>query len=158
MGFEFYEKSACQNDLTFETKSPISEIKAEVEPATTQIKNEFNFDLDQNELNNTVTNNFEFKLDTPVSTTRSTFEYDPNEFKVEEPVVATEAHKDTDPLAQSFPELLSTNEAQLNLDLAQQYIKLGAYDAAKRLISEKAAQYSAEQRTHSEKLMNQLAS
>ena len=45
-----------------------------------------------------------------------------------------------------------------NFELAQQYIQLGAYDAAKRLINEKADQYSAEQRHISEKLLNQIAS
>ncbi len=64
----------------------------------------------------------------------------------------------SDPLIQSFPELAESNEITLNLELAQQYIKLGAYDAARELLAEKDSEYSAEERQQAEQLLNQIAS
>ncbi|MCJ0926896.1 fimbrial protein FimV [Acinetobacter lwoffii] len=63
-----------------------------------------------------------------------------------------------DPLVQSFPELLDVNEASLNLDLAQQYIQLGAYAAAREVITEREAEYTPEQQQRAEQLLNQIAS
>lgn len=80
---------------------------------------------------------------------------------VEEPAmaaVATTAVDPHDPLIQSFPELAEVNEIQLNLELAQQYIELGAYDAARALLAEKEANYSAAQQQHATQLLNQIAS
>lgn len=68
---------------------------------------------------------------------------------------ATDQH---DPLVQSFPELLDINEASLNLDLAQQYIQLGAYVAAREIIAEREAECTAEQQQRAEQLLNQIAS
>ena len=61
-------------------------------------------------------------------------------------------------MAQSFPELLKVNEIQLNLDLASRYIELGAYDAAKKLLSADENTFSAEQRDRSQQLLKQIAS
>lgn len=63
-----------------------------------------------------------------------------------------------DPLVKSFPDLSQLDEIQLNLDLASQYVELGAYDAAKALLSEQGANYSAEQRQRADQLLNQIAS
>lgn len=63
-----------------------------------------------------------------------------------------------DPLVQSFPELLDVNEASLNLDLAQQYIQLGAYAAAREIIAEREAEYTPKQQQRAEQLLNQIAS
>jgi FimV-like protein len=63
-----------------------------------------------------------------------------------------------DPLVKSFPDLSQVDEIQLNLDLASQYVELGAYDAAKALLSEQGANYSAEQRQRADQLLNQIAS
>lgn len=74
---------------------------------------------------------------------------------------ATPAHTvidQHDPLVQSFPELLDVNEAGLNLDLAQQYIQLGAYAAAREIIAEREAKYTPEQQQRAEQLLNQIAS
>lgn len=63
-----------------------------------------------------------------------------------------------DPLVKSFPDLSQVDEIQLNLDLASQYVELGAYDAAKALLGEQDANYSAEQRQRADQLLNQIAS
>lgn len=63
-----------------------------------------------------------------------------------------------DPLLHSFPELAQVNEVQLNLDLAQQYLNLGAYASVRELLSQNEAAYTAEQRQQSQNLLNQIAS
>lgn len=50
------------------------------------------------------------------------------------------------------------NEVQLNLDLAQQYLNLGAYASVRELLSQNEAAYTAEQRQQSQNLLNQIAS
>ncbi|MBJ9984229.1 hypothetical protein IAE19_02075 [Acinetobacter sp. S40] len=63
-----------------------------------------------------------------------------------------------DPLVQSFPELAQINEAQLDLNLANQYIELGAYDSARILLAKNEAVFNAEQRELSKNLLNRIAS
>ena len=63
-----------------------------------------------------------------------------------------------DPLVQSFPELSEVNEAELNLELAEQYIQLGAYAAAREVIAESENEYSPEQQQQAEQLLNRIAS
>lgn len=145
---EDFSHQALSFDTQFEQKSQNQPV--------TEHKSNFEFNLEQ-PFESTANNEFDFKLETPVATTRSDFTYDANEFNLA-PQVTADAPNNTDPLAQSFPELISHNEIQLNLDLAQKYIQLGAYAAATRLLNEKADQYSMEQRAQSEKLLNQIAS
>ena len=62
-----------------------------------------------------------------------------------------------DPLVQSFPDLQKLDEAQLNLELAEQYIELGAYDSARELLKNSPS-FNAEQQQHSQSLLNKIAS
>jgi FimV-like protein len=54
--------------------------------------------------------------------------------------------------------LAESNDIEVNLELAQQYIKLGAFDAARELLAEKETEYSTEQRQQADLLLNQIAS
>ncbi|RZJ22880.1 hypothetical protein [Acinetobacter sp. UBA3106] len=63
-----------------------------------------------------------------------------------------------DPLVQSFPELMEVDEINLNLELAQQYIQLGAYESARELLAEQEASYTSDQRQQADLLRNQIAS
>lgn len=119
---------------------------------------------------------FEFKLtpteaETPVET-QPTFVFDQetksesvepesvaSQLNLEVPsqVEAVTPVETTDPLLTSFPELAQVNEIQLNLDLAQQYIHLGAYASARALLSQDESVYTAEQRQQSQNLLNQIA-
>ena len=63
-----------------------------------------------------------------------------------------------DPLVQSFPELGQINETTLDLDLAEQYIQFGSYDAARQLLAENSNKFSTEQQHRAEQLRNQIAS
>lgn len=145
-----------QDDFSHQALNFDTQAKQETQnQPVTENRTSFEFNLEQPL--ETANSEFDFKLDTPVATSQSDFAYDADEFNLA-PQVAVEAQTDTDPLVQSFPELISHNEIQLNLDLAKKYIQLGAYAAATRLLNEKADQYSIEQRAQSEKLLNQIAS
>ncbi|QDK98898.1 hypothetical protein FM020_13780 [Acinetobacter tandoii] len=63
-----------------------------------------------------------------------------------------------DPLVQSFPELGQINETTLDLDLAEQYIHFGSYDAARQLLAVNSNKFSTEQQHRAEQLRNQIAS
>ncbi|MBH2002945.1 MAG: FimV domain-containing protein [Moraxellaceae bacterium] len=69
--------------------------------------------------------------------------------------VSVAAH---DPLVQSFPDLQQLDEAELNLDLVEQYIELGAYESARELLKSSQALLNAEQQQRSQNLLNQIAS
>ncbi len=153
---ESRETKTKPDDFSHQTLNFDTQTKREPQSTPlTDSKSNFEFNLEQPL--ETANSEFDFKLDTPVATIRSEFAYDANEFNLA-PEVTAEAQNDTDPLAQSFPELISHNEIQLNLDLAKKYIQLGAYAAATRLLNEKSEQYSIDQRAQSEKLLNQIAS
>lgn len=62
-----------------------------------------------------------------------------------------------DPLLKAFPEIAQQDEVLLNFELAEQYIQLGAFDAARELLLEKEAQYTASQQKQAAELRNQIA-
>lgn len=93
------------------------------------------------------TPSFDFKLDSVADST-----------SVAAQIPSTESVDANDPLVQSFPELSSINEIRLNFELAQQYIDLGAYDAARELLAEKEAEYTPQERTQVDELLNKIAS
>ena len=64
----------------------------------------------------------------------------------------------SDPLVQSFPQLSEVNEIHLNLELAEQYIQLGAFEAAREILVEQEPNYSMEQRQQVEQLLSRIAS
>lgn len=64
----------------------------------------------------------------------------------------------SDPLLQSFPQLNEVNEIHLNLELAEQYIQLGAFEAAREILVEQEPNYSTEQRQQVEQLLSRIAS
>lgn len=72
--------------------------------------------------------------------------------------VAQEEVNLEDPLVQSFPELGQINETTLDLDLAEQYIQFGSYDAARQLLAVNSNKFSTEQQHRAEQLRNQIAS
>ena len=151
------------------------------ETKTIESKSELNFDLSSLEVGSNQTEtksedipapgldfNFEpseNKLETPPAAEKIEFTFDVTETVTQtepktafiEPVPQTPA-TGNDPLAQSFPDLQQLDEAQLNLELAEQYIELGAYESAQELLKNSQALLNAEQQQRSEKLLNKIAS
>lgn len=136
-------------------------------PATTPVVEEAKPELDFNFSNLEVT-----EQKTEAAPTLD-FSFEPTENKqvevtetVTESVVELEPVQTTpqttsvainDPLVQSFPDLQQLDEAQLNLELAEQYIELGAYDSARELLKNSPS-FNAEQQQHSQSLLNKIAS
>ncbi len=120
-------------DFSFEptTQTPVDQ------PETITEKTEFSFDLAE---------------PTPVATEQTT------ELTTSEPATQVSSVISNDPLVQSFPDLQQLNEAQLNLDLAEQYIELGAYESARTLLQNSQSIFDADQQQSSEKLLNKIAS
>ena len=151
------------------------------ETKTIESKPELNFDLSSLEVGSNQTEtksedipapgldfNFEpseNKLETPPAAEKTEFTFDVTETVTQiepktafiEPVPQTPA-TGNDPLAQSFPDLQQLDEAQLNLELAEQYIELGVYESARELLKNSQALLNAEQQQRSEKLLNKIAS
>ena len=151
------------------------------ETKTVESKPELNFDLSSLEVGSNQTEtksedipapgldfNFEpseNKLETPPAAEKIEFTFDVTETVTQtepktafiEPVPQAPA-TGNDPLAQSFPDLQQLDEAQLNLELAEQYIELGAYESARELLKNSQALLNAEQQQRSEKLLNKIAS
>lgn len=151
------------------------------ETKTIESKPELNFDLSSLEVGSNQTEtksedipapsldfNFEpseNKLETPPAAEKTEFTFDVTETVIQtepatafiEPAPQTLATAN-DPLAQSFPDLQQLDEAQLNLELAEQYIELGAYESARELLKNSQALLNAEQQQRSEKLLNKIAS
>ena len=151
------------------------------ETKTVESKPELNFDLSSLEVGSNQTEtksedipapgldfNFEpseNKLETPPAAEKIEFTFDVTETVTQtepktafiEPAPQAPATAN-DPLAQSFPDLQQLDEAQLNLELAEQYIELGAYESAQELLKNSQALLNAEQQQRSEKLLNKIAS
>lgn len=77
--------------------------------------------------------------------------------KVEFTPAPSQTSASHDPLVQSFPDLQQLDEAQLNLELAEQYVELGAYESARELLKNTSA-FNPEQQQRSEILLNKIAS
>ncbi|MFW2060700.1 hypothetical protein [Acinetobacter baumannii] len=63
-----------------------------------------------------------------------------------------------DPLLEAFPELKQINENELDLKLAEQYIKFGANQAARNLLEGDEQKFNTEQQQHAKNLLNRIAS
>ncbi|WP_180037491.1 fimbrial protein FimV [Acinetobacter sp. YH12127] len=131
-------------DSNFSTPESASAVEAKAEPATP----DFNFTFDSAPAEET---NLQPAIEPEVIAAPSIA------LEPAATVVSTDVDLN-DPLVKSFPDLSQVDEIQLNLDLASQYVELGAYDAAKALLSEQGANYSAEQRQRADQLLNQIAS
>ena len=161
---EFDFSAPVENKIKEEPAIPVEDFvfstPATSKETSTQPAAEFKLD---NELPISPATDFHFSLDTPISADPTSLAFETQKIEIApafvEPEVDTSTLADSnDPLAQSFPELLKVNEIQLNLDLASRYIELGAYDAAKKLLSADENTFSTEQRDRSQQLLKQIAS
>ncbi|MEX5740174.1 hypothetical protein ACG9XQ_12115 [Acinetobacter baumannii] len=96
----------------------------------------------------------EFSLDEPALVTAPEIEIQNNEV-VNERVTQTQIE---DPLLEAFPELKQINENELDLKLAEQYIKFGANQAARNLLQGDEQKFNTEQQQHAKNLLNRIAS
>ncbi|MDR6797310.1 hypothetical protein [Acinetobacter calcoaceticus] len=66
--------------------------------------------------------------------------------------------ENNDPLVQAFLELKQLDENELDLKLAEQYIRLGAYPAAHALLASNEQKFNTEQQQRAKNLLNHIAS
>lgn len=96
----------------------------------------------------------EFSLDEPALVRAPEVEIQNNEV-VNERVTQTQIE---DPLLEAFPELKQINENELDLKLAEQYLKFGANQAARNLLQSDEQKFNTEQQQHAKNLLNRIAS
>ncbi|MDV7524188.1 hypothetical protein V8P80_11145 [Acinetobacter baumannii] len=131
------------NPSSLETKS------VEQAPSLDEIKL-----IEQTPLEATSIAPLEFSLDEPALVTVPEIEIQNNEV-VNERVTQTQIE---DPLLEAFPELKQINENELDLKLAEQYIKFGANQAARNLLQSDEQKFNTEQQQHAKNLLNRIAS
>ncbi|EPF6521476.1 hypothetical protein MKK07_002590 [Acinetobacter baumannii] len=158
-----------------EEKSQAVEVKADQENSINAL--DFNLDLNPSSSETKsvqqVPSLDEIKLieQTPLEATSIA----PLEFSLDEPALVpapeleTQNHIDVvneaatqtqieDPLLEAFPELKQINENELDLKLAEQYIKFGANQAARNLLQGDEQKFNTEQQQHVKNLLNRIAS
>lgn len=97
----------------------------------------------------------EFSLDEPALVTTPEIENQNHIDVVNEEATQTQIE---DPLLDAFPELKQLDENELDLQLAEQYIKLGAYPAAHALLASNEQKFNTEQQQRAKNLLNRIAS
>ncbi|EHU1906651.1 hypothetical protein A1E89_RS21035 [Acinetobacter baumannii] len=158
-----------------EEKSQAVEVKADQENSINAL--DFNLDLNPSSSETKSVEHApsldEIKLieQTPLEATSIA----PLEFSLDEPALVpapelkTQNHIDVvneaatqtqieDPLLEAFPELKQINENELDLKLAEQYIKFGANQAARNLLQGDEQKFNTEQQQHAKNLLNRIAS
>ena len=142
--------------------APTTAPEAETSPAAVDERPEFTFDFSSESTAEAAKDIPAFSFDT-VSPSEAIVEeipavVTPNlSFSLESTAPANTVDQ-SDPLVQSFPQLSEVNEIHLNLELAEQYIQLGAFEAAREILVEQEPNYSTEQRQQVEQLLSRIAS
>lgn len=97
----------------------------------------------------------EFSLDEPALVPAPELETQNHIDVVNEAATQTQIE---DPLLEAFPELKQINVNELDLKLAEQYIKFGANQAARNLLEGDEQKFNTEQQQHAKNLLNRIAS
>ncbi|MDV7617966.1 hypothetical protein R4670_04765 [Acinetobacter baumannii] len=144
------ENSINALDFNLDLNPSSSETKSvEQAPSLDEIKL-----IEQTPLEATSITPLEFSLDEPALVRAPEIEIQNNEV-VNERVTQTQIE---DPLLEAFPELKQINENELDLKLAEQYIKFGANQAARNLLQGDEQKFNTEQQQHAKNLLNRIAS
>ena len=164
-------KSEVQPKPTLDTTAKTLDFNFSTTTEKPKSNPELEFNLDQADTSTNKKQSLEFSLDTPATPPTKPAAPEVNaedfEFKIEqpkaEPSIAAapqapvQAAPERDPLLQLFPALGQINEADLNLRLAAQYIRLGAYQDAQALLAEDEGTYNEQQRQAATVLRNKIA-
>ena len=142
--------------------APTTAPEAETSPAAVDERPEFTFDFSSESTTEAAKDIPAFSFDT-VSPSEAIVEETPAvvtpslSFSLESTAPANTVDQ-SDPLVQSFPQLSEVNEIHLNFELAEQYIQLGAFEAAREILVEQEPNYSTQQRQQVEQLLSRIAS
>lgn len=145
------ENSVNALDFNLELNPPSTETKSDEQaPPLDELKL-----VEQTPLEAPLIKPLEFSLDQPTLITAPEIETQNHINVVSEETTQTQID---DPLLQAFPELKQINESELDLKLAEQYIKFGANQAARNLLQSDEQKFNTEQQQHAKKLLNRIAS
>ncbi|EXH89373.1 hypothetical protein R4488_12070 [Acinetobacter baumannii] len=145
------ENSISALDFNLDLNPSSSETKSvEQAPSLDEIKL-----IEQTPLEATSIAPLEFSLDEPALVPAPELETQNHIDVVNEAATQTQIE---DPLLEAFPELKQINENELDLKLAEQYIKFGANQAARNLLEGDEQKFNTEQQQHAKKLLNRIAS
>jgi len=136
--------------------APTTTPEAEISLPAADERPEFKFDFSSESTAEAAKDIPAFSFDT-VSPSEAIVEETPAVVTLESTAPANTTDQ-SDPLVQSFPQLNEVNEIHLNLELAEQYIQLGAFEAAREILVEQEPNYSTEQRQQVEQLLSRIAS
>ncbi len=144
------ENSINALDFNLDLNPSSSETKSvEHAPSLDEIKL-----IEQTPLEATSIAPLEFSLDEPALVPAPELETQNHIDVVNEAATQTQIE---DPLLEAFPELKQINENELDLKLAEQYIKFGANQAARNLLQGDEQKFNTEQQ-HAKNLLNRIAS
>lgn len=145
------ENSINALDLNLDLNPSSSETKSvQQAPSLDEIKL-----IEQTPLEATSIAPLEFSLDEPALVPAPELETQNHIDVVNEAATQTQIE---DPLLEAFPELKQINENELDLKLAEQYIKFGANQAARNLLQGDEQKFNTEQQQHAKNLLNRIAS
>lgn len=145
------ENSISALDFNLDLNPSSSETKSvEQAPSLDEIKL-----IEQTPLEATSIAPLEFSLDEPALVPAPELETQNHIDVVNEAATQTQIE---DPLLEAFPELKQINENELDLKLAEQYIKFGANQAARNLLQGDEQKFNTEQQQHAKNLLNRIAS
>lgn len=144
------ENSVNSLDFNLDLNPSSSETKSVEVPSLNELKL-----VEQNPLEITSIAPLEFSLDEPALVTAPEIETQNHIDVVNEEATQTQIE---DPLLNAFPELKQLDENELDLQLAAQYIKLGAYPAAHALLASNEQKFNTEQQQRAKNLLNRIAS
>ncbi|MCF4922942.1 hypothetical protein L1W62_01925 [Acinetobacter baumannii] len=145
------ENSINALDFNFDLNPSSSETKSvQQAPSLDEIKL-----IEQAPLEATSIAPLEFSLDEPALVPAPELETQNHIDVVNEAATQTQIE---DPLLEAFPELKQINENELDLKLAEQYIKFGANQAARNLLQGDEQKFNTEQQQHAKNLLNRIAS
>jgi len=145
------ENSVNALDFNLDLNPSSSETKSvEQAPSLNELKL-----VEQTPLETTSIAPLEFSLDEPALVTAPEIETQNHIDVVNEEATQTQIE---DPLLNAFPELKQLDENELDLQLAEQYIKLGAYPVAHALLASNEQKFNTEQQQRAKNLLNRIAS
>ena len=162
-----FDQSITESKPNDDSQSLVFNLDQDASAPKTESTPSFDFNLDQPSTEQPTTTNIDFNLNETTEQSESTsfeettnfdqtadigFESEANPFDAE----TTFAEAD-DPITQAFPALAHVNPTALDIELAEQYIRLGEITAAKQLLSVDQTQLSVDQAEKVQQLLQKIA-
>ena len=162
-----FDQSITESKPNDDSQSLVFNLDQDASAPKTESTPSFDFNLDQPSTEQPTTTNIDFNLNETTEQSESTsfevttnfdqtadigFESEANPFDAE-----TSFAESDDPITQAFPALAQVNPTALDIELAEQYIRLGEITAAKQLLTVDQTQLSVDQAEKVQQLLQKIA-